>query len=115
MTSLKKRKLDNDEMKKVRLAEAVSACKNGRMSQAAASVAFDIPKTTIWRRLQQEASKNCEKQDSETLKRKTNSAGNEQNKFFEEGQIFEFCEVVVNFGYIFFVLRSLNYIECMEK
>ena len=44
-------------MKKFRLEEAVVACKSGKMSQAAASVYYHIPKTTIWRRLQQDNKK----------------------------------------------------------
>ncbi|XP_072753644.1 uncharacterized protein [Anoplolepis gracilipes] len=53
----KKRKTENEELKKSRLEEAVAACKGGKMSQAAASMAYHIPKTTIWRRLQQEGKK----------------------------------------------------------
>ncbi|XP_071575543.1 uncharacterized protein [Temnothorax nylanderi] len=53
----KKRKSENEELKKSRLEEAVAACKGGRMSQAAASMTYRIPKTTIWRRLQQEGKK----------------------------------------------------------
>ncbi|XP_011692451.1 PREDICTED: uncharacterized protein LOC105452758 [Wasmannia auropunctata] len=53
----KKRKTENEELKKSRLEEAVAACKGGRMSQAAASMTYRIPKTTIWRRLQQDGKK----------------------------------------------------------
>ncbi|XP_018315099.1 uncharacterized protein [Mycetomoellerius zeteki] len=53
----KKRKTENEESKKSRLEEAVAACKGGRMSQAAASMMYHIPKTTIWRRLQQDGKK----------------------------------------------------------
>ncbi|XP_011050130.1 PREDICTED: uncharacterized protein LOC105143470 isoform X2 [Acromyrmex echinatior] len=53
----KKRKPENEESKKSRLEEAVAACKGGRMSQAAASIMYHIPKTTIWRKLQQDGKK----------------------------------------------------------
>ncbi|XP_074101765.1 uncharacterized protein LOC141529193 [Cotesia typhae] len=53
----KKRKTEDEHIKKMRLEEAVTACLQGKMSQAAASVAYHIPKTTIWRRLQQEQRK----------------------------------------------------------
>ncbi|XP_012150886.1 uncharacterized protein LOC100876849 isoform X2 [Megachile rotundata] len=53
----KKRKTENEELKKSRLEEAVAACKGGKMSQAAASMTYHIPKTTIWRRLQQDGKK----------------------------------------------------------
>ncbi|XP_018393608.1 PREDICTED: uncharacterized protein LOC108772554 [Cyphomyrmex costatus] len=53
----KKRKTENEESKKSRLEEAVAACKGGKMSQAAASMMYRIPKTTIWRRLQQDGKK----------------------------------------------------------
>lgn len=39
-------------LKRARLSQAVAACKMGKMSQAAASTTFQVPKTTIWRRLQ---------------------------------------------------------------
>lgn len=35
----------------------MAACKDGKMSQAVASVTYQIPKTTIWRRLQKEIGK----------------------------------------------------------
>uniref|UniRef100_A0A1B6CY11 HTH psq-type domain-containing protein n=1 Tax=Clastoptera arizonana TaxID=38151 RepID=A0A1B6CY11_9HEMI len=35
----------------IRLSQAVAACREGKMSQAAASTTFEVPKTTIWRRL----------------------------------------------------------------
>lgn len=57
LSFLKKRKTENEELKKSRLEEAVAACKGGRMSQATASMTYHIPKTTIWRRLQQDGKK----------------------------------------------------------
>jgi len=57
LSFLKKRKTENEELKKSRLEEAVAACKDGRMSQATASMTYHIPKTTIWRRLQQDGKK----------------------------------------------------------
>ncbi|XP_076171182.1 uncharacterized protein LOC143148591 isoform X2 [Ptiloglossa arizonensis] len=59
----KKRKTENEELKKSRLEEAVAACKGGKMSQAAASMTYHIPKTTIWRRLQQDDLKTQEGSD----------------------------------------------------
>ncbi|OXU21406.1 hypothetical protein TSAR_002074 [Trichomalopsis sarcophagae] len=56
-TFWKKRKSDGEELKRSRLEEAVAACKEGKMSQAVASVTYQIPKTTIWRRLQKEVGK----------------------------------------------------------
>ncbi|XP_063235271.1 uncharacterized protein LOC134538153 isoform X2 [Bacillus rossius redtenbacheri] len=50
---LKRRGPYLDCFKRSRLGEAVAACQDGRMSQAAASVTFQVPKTTIWRRLQE--------------------------------------------------------------
>ncbi|KAK9501450.1 hypothetical protein O3M35_012170 [Rhynocoris fuscipes] len=38
--------------KQHRLAQALNACKEGKMSQAVASKTFQVPKTLIWRRLQ---------------------------------------------------------------
>ncbi|XP_008558675.1 uncharacterized protein LOC103579144 isoform X1 [Microplitis demolitor] len=57
----KKRKTEDEQIKKLRLDEAVAACLQGKMSQAAASVAYHIPKTTIWRRLQREQRKEDKK------------------------------------------------------
>lgn len=49
---LKQRKItDEDLLKEMRLSEAITACKQGKLSQAAASKTYDIPKTTIWRHL----------------------------------------------------------------
>lgn len=53
----RKRKIENEELKKSRLEKAVAACKGGRMSQAVASMTYHIPKTTIWRKLQQDGKK----------------------------------------------------------
>lgn len=55
----KKRKTGNEEWKRTRLEEAVAVCKEGKMSQAAAAIKYRIPKTTIWRRLQQEGKNNA--------------------------------------------------------
>ncbi|XP_012259404.2 uncharacterized protein LOC105687991 [Athalia rosae] len=87
----KKRKTENEDLKKSRLEQAVAACKGGKMSQAAASMTYHIPKTTIWRRLQQEGKK---------LNRSTNEP--EKCKFEdlndtvdskEDGTEFTYCEV----------------------
>lgn len=81
----KKRKAENEAVKQFRLEEAVAACKSGKMSQAAASVCYRIPKTTIWRRLQQDNSK---------IKRKTKSTGaiNASANTIDANE-FTFCEV----------------------
>ncbi|XP_054276400.1 uncharacterized protein LOC128995414 [Macrosteles quadrilineatus] len=50
---LNKREPNKDSYKQQRLTQAVAACKEGRMSQAAASSTYKVSKTTIWRRLQQ--------------------------------------------------------------
>ncbi|XP_069699745.1 modifier of mdg4-like [Periplaneta americana] len=52
-TCLRKRDPDIGGFKQHRLSEAVAACKEGKMSQAVASLTFQVPKTTIWRKLQQ--------------------------------------------------------------
>ncbi|GFG30528.1 hypothetical protein Cfor_05018, partial [Coptotermes formosanus] len=65
-TCLRKRNPDIGGFKQHRLSEAVAACKEGKMSQAVASLTFQVPKTTIWRKLQQ-----CSK---------TEAAGSEGNE-----------------------------------
>lgn len=47
----KKRAPQTQLMKQTQLKAAVAACKEGRMSQAEASITYQVPKTTIWRRL----------------------------------------------------------------
>nr|XP_033328284.1 uncharacterized protein LOC117221433 [Megalopta genalis] len=87
----KKRKTENEELKRSRLEEAVAACKGGKMSQAAASMTYRIPKTTIWRRLQQDGKK------SERLlnSRKQRIANSKQNAVVKNqgGSDFTYCEV----------------------
>lgn len=94
----KKRKTENEELKKSRLEEAVAACKGGRMSQAAASMTYHIPKTTIWRRLQQdgkkmERSSNMKKQqrliDTPVL--------HDAQVKMQEASNFSYCEVILNY------------------
>ncbi|XP_014230323.1 uncharacterized protein LOC106654809 [Trichogramma pretiosum] len=60
-TMYKKRSKVEEEIKSSRLEEAVAACKDGIMSQSAASVRFQVPKTTIWRRLQKNKTSNTGK------------------------------------------------------
>ena len=48
----KKRIPEEEAGRNSRLEEAVAACRSGTMSQAAAAAAFQVPKTSIWRRLQ---------------------------------------------------------------
>ncbi|XP_076760561.1 uncharacterized protein LOC143429059 [Xylocopa sonorina] len=86
----KKRKTENEELKKSRLEEAVAACKGGKMSQAAASMTYHIPKTTIWRRLQQDGKKS-ERSLNSRKQRLTDSKHNIGTK--TEGSDFAYCEV----------------------
>nr|XP_012217483.1 PREDICTED: uncharacterized protein LOC105669223 isoform X1 [Linepithema humile] len=91
----KKRKTENEDLKKLRLEEAVAACKGGRMSQAAASMAYHIPKTTIWRRLQQDGKK---RERSSNMKKQrglidTPQYDTEVIDKTQEGSAFNYCEV----------------------
>jgi hypothetical protein len=91
----KKRKTENEELKKSRLEEAVAACKGGKMSQAAASMTYHIPKTTIWRKLQQDGKKaersmNVKKQ--QRLMDTLHSTHNTEVKP-QENSNFNYCEV----------------------
>lgn len=97
MSFWKKRKTENEAVKRFRLEEAVAACKSGKMSQAAASVCYRIPKTTIWRRLQQDNSKNKRKLKSDgTINTTANTIDTDE---------FTFCEVI-NFGKFFIITLS---------
>lgn len=104
----KKRKTENEELKKLRLEEAVAACKGGRMSQAAASMAYHIPKTTIWRRLQQDGKK---KERPSTVKKQRGLIDmtpryNTEVKT-QESSAFDYCEVLYTLIIIKFILRLL--------
>lgn len=99
----KKRKTENEELKKSRLEEAVAACKGGKMSQAAASMMYRIPKTTIWRRLQQDGKKtektsNTKKQQQRLV---ADTSQQDSDAKTQEGTNFTFCEVT-------FATRSMN-------
>nr|CAD7571606.1 unnamed protein product [Timema californicum] len=48
---LRKRDPEYDGKHQRRLKDAVTACMEGKMSQATASMTYQVPKTTIWRRL----------------------------------------------------------------
>jgi len=90
----KKRKTENEELKKSRLEEAVAACKGGRMSQAAASMTYHIPKTTIWRRLQQDGKK-TEKSSNVKKQRLTDtSVLHDAQVKIQETSNFSYCEVI---------------------
>lgn len=80
----KKRKSESEEQKQSRLIEAVAACKNGRMSQAIASVTYQIPKTTIWRHLQKENVKNNDSEKSKNEQKKTENVKLELAKTDDE-------------------------------
>ncbi|XP_047345726.1 uncharacterized protein LOC124947510 isoform X1 [Vespa velutina] len=89
----KKRKTENEELKKSRLEEAVAACKGGKMSQAAASMAYDIPKTTIWRRLQQDSKKSERSANKKKQQRTIETTSNMVDKPKQETSDFAYCEV----------------------
>lgn len=89
----KKRKTENEELKKSRLEEAVAACKGGKMSQAAASMAYDIPKTTIWRRLQQDGKKSERLINKKKQSRVAETTSSTEDKPKQEATDFTYCEV----------------------
>lgn len=108
----KRRKTENEELKKSRLEEAVAACKGGKMSQAAASMTYRIPKTTIWRRLQQEGKKIGRL--SNIKKRQQHLIGMPQHDTeikIQEGSSFSYCEVM----YLSQIIKSikLKFIFCL--
>lgn len=88
----KKRKTENEDLKRSRLEEAVAACKGGKMSQAAASMTYHIPKTTIWRRLQQDSKKSERLLNPQKQQRISSTKHNSQVKT-QEGSEFTYCEV----------------------
>lgn len=99
----KKRKTENETIKKFRLEEAVAACKSGKMSQAAASVFYRIPKTTIWRRLQQENFKTKRKiKSNDTINATVNTI---------DANEFTFCEVLLIYRKIIAIFFSIIYLS----
>lgn len=103
----KKRKTGDEHVKRMRLEEAVAACKGGRMSQAAASMAYRIPKTTIWRRLQQEGKSN---ERSAGSKESGLDDEIEDHKDVQQNPEFSFCEVCATddcFGSLSFIRESI--------
>lgn len=92
----KKRKTEDEELKKSRLEEAVAACKGGKMSQAAASMTYHIPKTTIWRKLQQDGKKterslNVKKQQQQ---QSLDTSQQDSEARAQESPDFAYCEVI---------------------
>ncbi|XP_032689081.1 uncharacterized protein LOC116852641 [Odontomachus brunneus] len=87
----KKRKIENEELKKSRLEEAVAACKGGRMSQAVASMTYHIPKTTIWRKLQQDGKKT--EKVSKVKNERLNTSQQDSEIKTEENSNYSYCEV----------------------
>ena len=83
----KKRKTGNDETKRLRLEEAVAACKSGKMSQAGAAVAYRVAKTTIWRKLQQD------NKNSEGTGSSKDSEPEESDEKNEQNSEYTLCEV----------------------
>ncbi|XP_014477716.1 PREDICTED: uncharacterized protein LOC106746060 isoform X2 [Dinoponera quadriceps] len=89
----KKRKTEDEELKKSRLEEAVAACKGGKMSQAAASMTYHIPKTTIWRRLQQDGKKTERSSNVKKQQRLIETSQQDSEAKAQEGSDFTYCEV----------------------
>ncbi|XP_011862525.1 PREDICTED: uncharacterized protein LOC105559083 isoform X2 [Vollenhovia emeryi] len=90
----KKRKTENEELKKSRLEEAVAACRGGRMSQATASMTYHIPKTTIWRRLQQDGKKVEKASNAKKQQRLVDtSVSHDAQTKMQETSNFSYCEV----------------------
>ncbi|XP_063987142.1 uncharacterized protein LOC135167656 isoform X1 [Diachasmimorpha longicaudata] len=87
----KRRRTDDEGLKKSRLEKAVAACKDGRMSQAAAAILYGIPKTTIWRKLQQATKKNEDESSPQVSKRRKKD--DVQIKSENADDDFPFCEV----------------------
>ncbi|PSN32476.1 hypothetical protein C0J52_22275 [Blattella germanica] len=73
-TCLRKRDPDISGLKQHRLSEAVAACKEGKMSQAVASLTFQVPKTTIWRKLQKGSKPDPQTQTVETSENEADTA-----------------------------------------
>lgn len=96
-TFYKKRKSESETEKNSRLIEAVNACKNGLMSQATASVTFQIPKTTIWRHLQKEISKNNEDEKFKSPKKSESSKSDSiKNEDLQDRDYETYCGVRQN-------------------
>lgn len=97
----KKRQTANEAYKKSRLEEAVFACTNDKLSQAAASIKYGIPKTTIWRRLQH-FNKNKKKNQQNIDNRNNNNNNNNKqtenkiiviNEITDDGNDYSMCGV----------------------
>ncbi|KAJ9575602.1 hypothetical protein L9F63_007536, partial [Diploptera punctata] len=73
-TCLRKRNSDISGLKQHRLSEAVAACKEGKMSQAVASLTFQVPKTTIWRKLQKGSKTDSQTESAETIQNEADTA-----------------------------------------
>lgn len=93
----KKRNSENEKLKKSRLEEAVAACKGGKMSQAAAAMTYHIPKTTIWRRLQQDGKKS--ERPLNSRKRRVSDSKHGTESKTQGGADFTFCEVLNNLDF----------------
>lgn len=100
----KKRKTENEELKKSRLEEAVKACKCGQMSQAAASMAYRIPKTTIWRRLQQDGKKSNRPSDEPGQDKPEDLDDMDEQRDPDTG--FTYCEVAKLSIYPYVIISS---------
>lgn len=97
----KKRKTEDEDLKKSRLEKAVAACKDGKMSQAAAAAAYSIPKTTIWRKLQQESKKGEDSTTPKVTKRRKNNDNSIQIKSEVTDEEYSLCEVSLAFFIIY--------------
>ncbi|XP_073971387.1 uncharacterized protein isoform X2 [Rhodnius prolixus] len=67
MKSVEMEVLGGKDSKQYRLAQALNACKEGKMSQAVASRTYQVPKTLIWRRLQKAWSINQNETGSKSI------------------------------------------------
>lgn len=109
----KKRKSDSEDQKQSRLSEAVAACKNGRMSQAIASVTYQIPKTTIWRHLQKETGKTNDSEKSKNEQKKAENDvkldSSQKSDTEEELQNLEvYCGVSMSKNFLFTSFTCIN-------
>uniref|UniRef100_A0A0C9QY18 Bab1_0 protein n=1 Tax=Fopius arisanus TaxID=64838 RepID=A0A0C9QY18_9HYME len=89
----KRRKTEDEDLKKSRLEKAVAACKGGKMSQAAAATLYGIPKTTIWRKLQQKNRKNEDCSSSRVAKKQKKNDNTSEIKSEMADEDFSLCEV----------------------
>ncbi|KAJ1524996.1 hypothetical protein ONE63_009846 [Megalurothrips usitatus] len=98
-SSLKKQESQSHSMKHSRLKEAVAACKDGKMSQAVASITYQVPKTTIWRKLHKGTQQGSESDSGEVRSIEVTESGAEDTAGVVSGSLqdqthFTFIEIV---------------------